>query len=386
MDIIASYLIFAIAAVVVGAVIFLAIRQHRTQKRFMRRLVKAVGATRSGAVMTANYQGAKYYFYYFPGSKNSPCYFEVGIDCPSLGEFEISREGRADRFFKDVGVSAEIQTGDPEFDREFYIISERPDFASAVFALPEKRVAAQLIFRLGFNSVQLEGESLRARWSPFQPKDEVASSFITAVVPLLTTLAKDLPVIPQPLSRVESSGWKTKKVAAFATPFALLALGVVFMIMGLRWYPPLDQGTLFLDSFRFSVPLLVLFLWFAARMVKGRASSHKDVISIFFISLLTFPLAGFGSELFLNGRLDSATATAHTVGVSGKYTTRSKNGTNYHMALDSWRTAGETEDLNIARSLYERIVPGRTLTTVITKPGRFSFEWVVGYHVAQGAR
>lgn len=386
MDIIASYLIFGIVAVAVGAVIFLAIRQHRTKKRFMRRLVEAVGATRSGDVMAANYQGTKYYFYYFPGSKNSPAYFEVGIDCPSSGEFEISREGRADRFFKDVGVSSEIQTGDPEFDRELYIISERPDFASAVFALPEKRAAVQQIFQLGFNSLRLEDGSLFARWSPFQPKDEMNSSFITAVVPLLMTLAKDLPVIPQPISRVESSGRKTKKVASFATPFALLALGVAFMIMGLRWYPPLDQGTLFLDSLRFSLPLLVLFLWFAARMVKGRASSHKDLISIFFISLFAFPLAGFGSELFLNGWLDPATATAHTVRVFGKYTTRSKNGTNYHMVLDSWRAAGKTEELNIASSLHKLIVPGRTLITVVTKPGRFSFEWIVGYHVAQGDR
>ena len=386
MDIIASYLIFAIVALAIGTVIFLAIRQHRTQKRIMRRLVEAVSATQSGDVMIATHQGVQYYFYHFPGSKNSPSYFEVGTDCPSSGEFEISKEGRGDRFFKDVGVSSEIQTGDPEFDREFYIDSERPDFASGVFSLPKKRDAVQAIFDLGFNSVQLEDQSLCARWSPFTPKEDMDSSFITAVVPLLTTIAKDLPVIPQPLSRDEISGWKTKKVAAFASPFVLLGSGIAFMVMGLRWYPPLDEGTIFLDSLKFSLPLLAFFLWLAARVLRGRASSHKDLISIFLISLFAFPLVGFGSELFLNGWLDSGTPAAHTVRVSERYTTHSKNSTNYHMALDSWRRPGETEHLDITRGLYERIIPGQTLMMIVTKPGRFGFEWVVEYRLVQVAK
>ena len=348
-------------------------------------LSEAVGATRSGGAMSATYQGTEYYFRHFAGSKNAPSYFMIGIHYSSPGKFEISKEGRTDRFFKDLGLSSEVQTGDREFDREFYIISEQPDFASTVFALPESREAVREIFRLGFNSVKLEDESLVAQWSPFELKEERDASFITGAVPPLARLGKDLPVLQPSISRVDTSGWKAKKRAAFAVPLVLLPLGIGLMIAGTNWYPALDDGTLFRDSLRYSLPLLALFIWLAARMIKGRASSHRDLISIFLISLFAFPVCGFGTELFLNGWLDLSPPTAHAVAVSRKYTTRSKNSTYYYVTVDSWRSAGDNEDLNVPRALHERIGPGQATITVVTKPGRFRFEWIVEYRLGQAA-
>lgn len=381
-----SYFFFAVVAVAVGAVVVLAIRKHRKDKRILRGLSDAIGATRSGDVMTATYQGTKYYCHYFAGSKNSPSYFMVGISSSSPGEFEISKEGRTDRFFKDVGLSSEVQTGDPEFDREFYIISEQPGFAAAVFALPEKREAVREIFRLGFNSVKLEDKNLVAQWSPFALKEDREPSFIIGAVPPLARLGKDLPIMQPSISRVDTSGWKAKKRVAFAVPLVLLPLGIGLMMAGTRWYPALDEGKLFLESLRYSLPLLALFTWFAARIIKGRASSHKDFLSIFLISLFGFPASGFGTMVFLNGWLDLSPPTAHTVPVSRKYTTRSKNSTNYYVTVNSWRRAGEDEDLSVPRPFHERIGPGQATITVVTKPGRFGFEWIVEYRLGEAGR
>lgn len=307
----------------------------------------------------------------------------VTIDCPSSGEFQVAEETSLERFFKNIGISCEIQTGDPEFDKDFYILADSMEFASPFFQVSEKRQAIREIFRLGFNSVTHDGKVMEAKWSPFQLEEGFDPSIITQTVSHLTTLAKEMAVLPQSMMFLGKPAWKTKRLLAFAIPIALLIAGFASMATGLSWFLPLDSGRMFLDSLSYSLPLLVLSLWIAVRLIKGRSSSHKELILILILSLVAFPLSGFGPEVFLNGWLDSSTPTTHTVQVFNKYITRSKNSTNYHVVLDSWRKKGEVEKLEISSSLYRQITLKRTWLNVVTKPGKFGFEWLVGLGVAR---
>jgi WD40 repeat protein len=144
-----------------------------------------------------------------------------------------------------------------------------------------------------------------------------------------------------------------------------------------RKYKPLDQGKVFVDSLKFSLPLLVLFTWFSIRLLKGRSSSHREFIAVFFIALFAFPLAGFGYSGFLNGALDDSPPAVHQVIVLNKYYSRSKNNYTYYAVVNSWRKPESTEKLNISKSFYNYLQPGSSTITITTKPGKFGFEWIV---------
>ena len=121
----------------------------------------------------------------------------------------------------------------------------------------------------------------------------------------------------------------------------------------------------------------LLFTWFSIRLLKGRSSSHRELIAVFFIALFAFPLAGFGYRGFLNGALDDGPAAVHQVIVLNKYYSKSKNSYTYYAVVNSWRKTESTEKLRISKSFYNYLNPGSSTITVTTKPGRFGFEWIV---------
>lgn len=376
------YAFLIIALLISAASIPFLLSKVRKQQRILSQLSEAVGAMRSGNVMTATHDGTPYRFRYFAGSKNSPSYFLINIDCPSSGEFEIAEESSMDRFFKKIGISSEIQTGDPEFDGDFYILADSFEFAYPIFSLPEKRQAVREVFDLGFNSIKHDGKTIEARWSPFQLDEDFDPSIITETVSQLVILSKNMPALPQSMMFLGRPKWKAKKAAAFALPIIFIVAGIASLVIGLAWFEPLDATKIFLDSLRYSLPLLVFSLWLAVQLIRGRSGSHHELIWIVILSLVAFPLAGFGLETLFNGWLDFSPAATHSVRVTDKYTTRSKNSTNYYLLLDSWRKRGEAEKLKISVSLYRQIVPKRTIMKVVTKPGRYGFEWLVTYSVA----
>ncbi len=51
--------------------------------------------------------------------------------------------------------------------------------------------------------------------------------------------------------------------------------------------------------------------------------------------------------------------------------------------MTSWRRKTGIEDLEVGAAFYRRATPRRTELIVVTKAGRFGYEWLVGYEVAR---
>jgi hypothetical protein len=128
------------------------------------------------------------------------------------------------------------------------------------------------------------------------------------------------------------------------------------------------------------LPILILFTWFFIKLLRGRSSSHRELITVFLISLIAFPLAGFGYSGFLNGALDDTPPVIHQVPVINKYYSRSKNNYSYYAIVESWRETENTEKLSISKSFYNFLQPGSSMITITTKSGKFGFEWIVNIH------
>jgi hypothetical protein len=374
---------FAVIAGTVLAVIIVIFYQRRKQNKTLTRMGQALGAVKSGRVMSAEFEGTEYRYEHYAGSRNAPSYFRIFVDCPSSGEFKIAREKGFDRFGKSIGIAREIQTGDPDFDDQFYIMTDTVDFTSAYLMDGQKRQDIRTITSFGFNEILHDGKSLEARWTPFKLKEDLDSSFVTAVLPLLRSLSRLQTMHFYPKTFGESVNWKARKILAIAVPAVLLGGGIACWIWSDQQFPPLDGFALFVDSLKTSLPALGLFLCWAIWMLRGRSTGHRDLLGVLILALFAFPLAGGGLEAALNGWLDTAPAVAHETVVVEKYTTRSKQTTHYHVRVKSWRPHGRIEELSVRAETYRAITPHQSKMITVTKPGHLGFEWLVSHGMAR---
>jgi hypothetical protein len=187
----------------------------------------------------------------------------------------------------------------------------------------------------------------------------------------------EIPTFKRPNSAVQ----ELKRFLAYALPGLVLVTGLAAGVIGILKYPPLDGDKVFLNSLLFSTPLFFLFTWFSVHLLKGRSTSHRELIGIFLFSLVVFPVAGKGYNIFFNGVLDHGPPEIHRVAVLQKNTVRADGDESYYAVVQSWRedTVEPTEKLEISRDLYQSLEPGSSTMTITTKPGAFGFEWLVRY-------
>lgn len=323
------------------------------------------------------FDGITYKYKHFRGTDKAPPYFSITIPCESSGAFKIKRESKFDRFFKRMGVTVEIETHDPEFDNTFYIITDTIPFTRYFLERSENRKTIQALFELGFNHLKHDGKSIVLTWNNYPRRQLMPVETVELAVAQLAAPVDNLPKITTYDAR-ESSAWKYKRLFAFVFSSLLGITGLVTLIMGTSSYDPLDFGKVWLFSFKYSLPLFVVFIWIALQLLKGRSSSHSELIIVFIISLFAFPLAGVGYSTYLNGFLDKSPPVEHEVLVTRKYTSKSKNSTNYHMVTETWREGEKEEKFGASRRFYHSIQPYETKLIITTKPGKFGFEWVVG--------
>jgi hypothetical protein len=375
-------MVMAIVSLVVSTIMVLVIfiRQRAKKKEALSQLPAELKDLKSGRTITGEHDGTAYDVYYFGGSKNAPPYLAVSVAGESEGRFRVKKESGLDRFFKRYGIAKEVQTLDKAFDDDYFILSDTVDFARQFFQPPEKREAVHAIFRLGYTVVEHDGKTMKATCTPFRLRDTFPPDFVTTAVSRLAALSTDIPLVPQTPS-LDLGVWKTKRAFAFAVPILGLVIGAPLWILGIVRYPPLDGFWLFLNSLKYSLPLLFVFLWSAVRLLRGRSTSHHELIVVGILALIAFPSAAMGTETFFNGWLDGSPSSPHTIVVLDKYVSTSGKTTDYVLVLESWRPGRQTEKLEVSSWAHQRVVVGQTEVTIETKPGRFRFEWMVSYRV-----
>jgi hypothetical protein len=369
--------ILAIASVtIIIAVVLILINKRRRGK------TSVSGKSQSTVLKPGRWQGhhegIDYSWQYQRGSRNSPSFLRVAVNCQSPGSFKITKETGIDRFFKKLGICCEIKTHDTAFDDKFYITTNTVNFTGLFFGKSRKRKIVNEIYDKGFKEISHNGKVMTAKFSPFKPGKQFDINLISEVAAVLAELSREMPIAPGPRA-FDTSGWKMKRAIAFIVPILLEITGVALLVIGLSKYNPLDEFKLILGTLKFSVPLLIIFLWLAVQLLKGRSSSHRELIIVIFLSLFAFVLAGAGSGIFLNGYLDQSQPVNHETLVVGKHISRSKNSTSYYVRVESWRKDGDKESLRVSRNEYDRVVPQKTELTVTTKPGKFKYEWLVGF-------
>lgn len=373
-----------ILAIIIALSVFI-YWNYRNQRKKQNRLAAELGYDRLewGKTYSGRLQDREYFYEYYPGSKNRPSSFTISIDSENRGEFRVHKERKFDRLFKFLGITVEIQTGDRYFDENYYLETDSVAFSRTCFDSADAREAVNRLFSQGITRLSCNRENLQAVISPFRFGENIDREFVESVV---TELIRLRDCIPRDFFEPVIAGtpaWKVKRNTVYAVSVASLAVGGLLLVIGLKFYRPLDGTVVFLFSLRYSIPVLVLFAVFAVIWLKGRSSSHRELAVNSLIALFGIPLAGVALVIVLNGYLDKSATSMHEMLVAGKKVTHSSKSTSYYIRVKSWRKGRQSEKIKVSKQLYRQVRTGKTVVSIETGPGYLQFEWLVSLKVKQ---
>ncbi len=365
-----------VAAGVIAAIAF-SVRKSRRNRERLSSLAADLDAEQiaPGKTFRGELGGQTYWFEFFEGGKNSPSYLKVWLECPSSGSFKLRPENAFDRFFKRLGIAVEIQTGDRDFDETTYVSTDEVAFAHRFLAPPEKREAALGLIRQGFKEVSHDGKTMEAKRTPFSFGEQLDRQTVENAVQYLIPLCRNLPGETYEGRIGGTPAWKIQRNVLLGVSGAAAAIGLVLTLWGSEAYPPLDGGALMALSLRYSAPTLLVFLVLSVALLRGRSSSHLELVFVTLLSAFGAIVGGFGAVAVLNGSLDRGEATPHDAVVLDRRKTSGRSQSHY-VTVESWREGGDGEEVEVWEGLYDGAGRRGARLRVVTRPGHLGFEWV----------
>ncbi len=317
--------------------------------------------------------GVPYEFRYTPRRKKSPPTLTVSVAAANRYSYDIRPEGLSDRAAKSFGVSEEHQTGDIDFDSQYYLGSDAPGGLRFVFGDPGARQCVKEIFALGPRHVYQKKGKLTAYWSPFREGDETARA--RAAAEILSALAPHSTRVPETIIDSAVHG-ETLRFGAYVFTGVLLFFSFLLLIYSAATYPVFETNRLLQASLSYSLPAfgaLALVMFF---LLRGRASSHRELTIVLILLAFGSIMLGIGGLTYGNGAFDRSEPNVRQVLVLEKYSRKpKKSGRKYYVSVNSWRMPGVRESLEVSQQTHDLAVPNSSTGTVKTKPGKYGYEW-----------
>lgn len=340
---------------------------------------KAVGNYTASVPDERELDGVTYSVLYTPpvkGKHARPSVLRISTGVDVDGEFEIVPETNFDRFAKRWGLAREIQTLDESFDDKCFVRSDTVEFTEAYLGNRDNRAIIANLHEMGFKSVAMQNHVIRTEWVGFDPLKNDSPDLVEEVGARLILLARKLPAeLPSPDLRAAQRRrlWQITLWVGLAL-FAATFFGIIAC-------SPVRTGDLIIRAAPVCLIGFPVALVLAALLLRGTSRSHYAWRSWAVGGLLLFPVGSAGIVATLNGLLDDSQPVVHEARIVRKYTTRSKNSTNYHVECESWREGAGTEDFRVSSAEYNTIVEGQSRLLVTTRAGGLGIEWVRGKQV-----
>lgn len=293
------------------------------------------------------------------------------VPCDIKLAFKITWEGATDKFFKNIGLAEEVQTGDGPFDNSFYVACDHLGFQHWLSSSRDNSdLVAQLLGSLGAEALWCDGNNL---WLEAHEIVEPDASTIEALLELRQQLMRlnlsHLPVDPfaKKILAIELIIWSI-------AGYALVTVGEI-----LGW----KQGTIYLDSvtlFRQGLAIAIIFSVLGISscifLLRGSSRFHRVIFESALVLVLAVPIAGVNFWSDLNQQLDSKPAVVQPFVLKRKWVTGSKSKT-YHFEIELMgnKSVQLPQTLTVSPSIYYRANLG-TRYDVHVKRGRFDLPWI----------
>ncbi|MBK8185964.1 MAG: hypothetical protein IPK77_01160 [Cellvibrio sp.] len=228
----------------------------------------------------------------------------LGVSVGNQFNFTIKHEVFLDRFFKKLGVSNEIQTGDEEFDNSIYVVSDDKGFHAKLVESTVFRCAIKKLFQSGLlrkSSVEkLECRDGRL-WVVLTTDDEIAETnleyeVIDSIVPILRSLAEELGNL-KILSRKFYRERFFKKSFVIDCIIAGMIIYPVSQFLTTTYPFPYfyNNSDLYIHAAILAIILLVMLVLGVVFWMKNSSRAHVVILEL----LLIGAISSFGSSYYI---------------------------------------------------------------------------------------
>jgi len=310
----------------------------------------------------------------------------IGVSTPAGFNFTAREEGTRDRFFKWLGVCAELHIRDRAFDQAVYLESDARGLGLLLNEHKELRTALLDIVSLA----QSQGlKRLRIRcaherlWVEFKPKNEsVLAGAPGRLVPLLSVLRAGLESNKLRLADMRDPFvWRAAILLSISTATVIFGIyGVLRSTMGRT--DILDSWDLLKASAVPGVLALIGFLVVILYTLGRSSRTHLVLVEATLVGGLGFVLSAYAFARDANVDFDQRAATAHELHeVRAEHRiTRGRRGRtnhNYYLHTADWRAGhgGKPLALEIDLATFNRLADQQE-AIVHVRPGALGYEWI----------
>lgn len=213
--------------------------------------------------------------------------------------FRLTVESSYDRWFKKLGLSTEIQSGDLKFDERVYIACDHPIFADEIQSDAETRRLILLLFEAGASSISYNGEFLQVRF----PGDH-SSKFDNAhhLAELQKTIAS--------MDMHRPAFWGDPYVFRALVAEVIIWVFAGYAFSGFMELMMNDEDyhlypiPLYIKGFICGVAIAVLLVVTLLQLFKGSSRGHRILIEAGIVLGFSLPLGGICLISDLNRELD----------------------------------------------------------------------------------
>lgn len=223
------------------------------------------------------------------------------VELPIRPVFKLCRESRVDKFFKTLGLSEEIQSGDAAFDDLIYIMSDSAAFSHEVRQDARTRELITSLFQEGARSVEADSKSL---W--IKGKGDLSAN--ENIQRLAIQLKKQLADIDRHFVTSTFDPFVAKAVAIEALIWSLAAYAASGFF---QWtITPedvhLDQMALFRKGLWYGAGAAIILLVLVVALLRGSSRGHRVLVESALVLGLSLPIGGVGVVSDINTNFDKS--------------------------------------------------------------------------------
>ena len=308
-----------------------------------------------------------------------------GIVVPDKLCFLIREEKYFDRVAKALGIASEFQTGDRDFDRRAYILSDDQSLLTALAVDKSLRQGISQLMNMGTsNVVRCNGGRL---WIEC-PAKALSSKTVddhTIVQLLGGAAAEKLAALRDRLSAVHADSWSKERDPHvgrawlfYAAVAAVGALAIILFFWSMALGLP--RSLLFDNAERLAViaAAIVVLIFITAAVLALRGTSRLHLVLLEIVLTMT-PAAWYVSRTWYaeqNIRQDHSAAREETIRVVERHIQSGRRGRkSYYITLERWPDSRIDRRMQVYSYEYSRAVPGRCVR-VGYHSGRYGDPWI----------
>lgn len=308
----------------------------------------------------------------------------LGIEGASGYDFSFKKETWYDRLSKFIGLSAEYQAGNKDFDNLVYVVSDDAELLKQISTNISTVEMMLDIFSSGenFNCKIKEVRCNSGRlWVKFKTtggfEETKVAGLAAFLVPLLQNVSNELAKVPPIASKKWRDPFVVKAAIILAISTGLAINGLVHLLRLQQINEPftVDTDQLLLGSAYWGAGIIISLLIATIIFLGRSARTHLVLIELLIVGSFGAASTSFTELRDINIELDQTPGTEYQAKTLGKTISKGRRSTSYYLYMEDWNKEESQKKVKVSSDFYHQTSVGDHLI-ILQKNGCLKYRWV----------